>query len=196
MADLQISTVSQIRKPPKSIKPIQTAYKNHLFRSRIEARWAVYFDVIGINWVYEKEGYDLGDGLYYLPDFWLPQVEMWAEVKPGKFSLLELEKAKRLVKGTGFSLIMLEGPPACRSYEVVSRYWINENDELMLGDGYDCVISNYHGYPQNENRFYSGTGWGSPFSPHGDFEHNGMFDDVPAAVKAALSARFEYGERG
>ena len=142
------------------IKPIETRYSGHLFRSRLEARWAIYFDAIGINWQYEKEGWDLGDGLYYLPDFWLPQVEMWAEVKPGSFSPQELEKVKRLVKGSGFSLILLEGQPACRSYEVASLFWINDEDQLMIGDGNDCVISNYHSYPQNENRFYGGTGWG------------------------------------
>lgn len=37
---------------------IQTLYGQVLFRSRLEARWAVYFDVIGIEWQYEKEGYE------------------------------------------------------------------------------------------------------------------------------------------
>jgi len=53
------------------IKPIQTEYKGYKFRSRLEARWAVFFDACGLSWEYEPEGYDLGDGLYYLPDFLL-----------------------------------------------------------------------------------------------------------------------------
>jgi hypothetical protein len=57
------------------IKPIDTLYKGYLFRSRLEARWAKFFDALGIQWEYEKEGYDLGDAGWYLPDFWLPQVE-------------------------------------------------------------------------------------------------------------------------
>lgn len=53
------------------IKAIQTEYKGYLFRSRLEARWAVFFDACGVDWEYEPEGYDLGDGLFYLPDFLL-----------------------------------------------------------------------------------------------------------------------------
>lgn len=51
------------------IKAIQTEYKGYLFRSRLEARWAVFFDACGVDWGYEPEGYDLGNGLYYLRIF-------------------------------------------------------------------------------------------------------------------------------
>lgn len=44
------------------MKAIQTEYKGYLFRSRLEARWAVFFDACGIAWEYEPEGYDLGNG--------------------------------------------------------------------------------------------------------------------------------------
>lgn len=50
------------------IKAIETHYKGYKFRSRLEARWAVFFDALGLCWDYESEGYDLG-GVYYLPDF-------------------------------------------------------------------------------------------------------------------------------
>lgn len=63
------------------IKPIETPYKGYRFRSRLEARWAVFFDALNIKWEYEKEGFDLGDGDYYLPDFWLPELSLWYEVK-------------------------------------------------------------------------------------------------------------------
>ena len=52
------------------IKAIETLYKGYNFRSRLEARWAVFFDAAGIKWVYEKEGFNI-DGKYYLPDFYL-----------------------------------------------------------------------------------------------------------------------------
>lgn len=32
------------------IKPIETKYKGYRFRSRLEARWAVFFDALGISW--------------------------------------------------------------------------------------------------------------------------------------------------
>lgn len=57
------------------IKAIPTEYKGYRFRSRLEARWAVFFDACGVEWEYEPEGYDLGNGLYYLPDFLLHGVQ-------------------------------------------------------------------------------------------------------------------------
>ena len=65
-------------------KAIDTRYAGCLFRSRLEARWAVAFDVLGLQWEYEPEGFELSDGARYLPDFWLPQVNggCWIEVKP------------------------------------------------------------------------------------------------------------------
>ena len=71
----------------KKIKAIQTEYKGYLFRSRLEARWAVFFDFCGIDYEYEPEGYDLGNGLTYLPDFLLHGVDgrsggdLYVEVK-------------------------------------------------------------------------------------------------------------------
>lgn len=85
-------------------KAIETLYAGCRFRSRLEARWAVFFDTLGIEWVYEKEGYrleplppdvpcsccpreqctcreHLGG---YLPDFWLPSISTWFEVKGEK----------------------------------------------------------------------------------------------------------------
>lgn len=73
------------------IKAIPTYYKGVYFRSRLEARWAVIFDRLGIDWRYETEGYDItiDDGLTirYLPDFLLlggsgrcPDA-LWVEVK-------------------------------------------------------------------------------------------------------------------
>jgi len=78
------------------IKVIQTHYAGHHFRSRLEARWAVFFDHLGIRWQYETEGFDLVGRLSftsyrYLPDFWLPDHEIWVEVK-GKFNDSDLLK--------------------------------------------------------------------------------------------------------
>lgn len=63
------------------MKAIQTVYKGYRFRSRLEARWAVFFETLGIKWEYEKEGYELSDGSKYLPDFWLPEMDCFFEVK-------------------------------------------------------------------------------------------------------------------
>jgi hypothetical protein len=75
------------------IKAIQTKYHGCHFRSRLEARWAVFYDALGIQWSYEHEGFDLGEGVRYLPDFWLPELETWIEIKPhANLSLKELQK--------------------------------------------------------------------------------------------------------
>jgi hypothetical protein len=64
------------------MKAIETVYKGYKFRSRLEARWAVFFDALGVEWEYEKEGYDLGDDGLYLPDFYLPYWDCFIEIKP------------------------------------------------------------------------------------------------------------------
>jgi hypothetical protein len=64
-----------------SIKAIETSYAGHLFRSRLEARWAVFFDTLGVKWEYEAQGFELPSGATYLPDFRLPDLKMWVEVK-------------------------------------------------------------------------------------------------------------------
>ena len=62
------------------IKAIETKYKGYLFRSRLEARWAVFLDSFNEEWKYEIEGYELQSGRY-LPDFWLPRLDCWLEIK-------------------------------------------------------------------------------------------------------------------
>jgi hypothetical protein len=65
------------------IQAIPTSYAGCLFRSRIEARWAVFFDHLGIRWEHEPEGFETSAGRY-LPDFRIRTVgrSQWFEVKP------------------------------------------------------------------------------------------------------------------
>lgn len=63
------------------IKAIETIYNGYKFRSRLEARWAVFFDKAGIEYEYEPEGFDIG-GVWYLPDFYLPWYNCYVEIKP------------------------------------------------------------------------------------------------------------------
>jgi hypothetical protein len=116
----------------KTLEPIKTYYKGYRFRSRLEARWAVFFDTLGIDWEYEKDGYDLDDLGWYLPDFWLPYTESykgifkypdsgeWVEIKPfirGKDpELIGIQKLDALSKGTKHSGNMMFGLPAEHYY--------------------------------------------------------------------------------
>lgn len=49
-----------------NIAPIPTLYRGRKYRSRLEARWAAFFDLVG--WRHEYEPYDLGG---WSPDFLL-----------------------------------------------------------------------------------------------------------------------------
>lgn len=57
-----------------NLKPIETVYNGYKFRSRLEARWAVFFDALGVKYEYEPEGFELPSGKRYLPDF---RVKCW-----------------------------------------------------------------------------------------------------------------------
>jgi hypothetical protein len=93
------------------IAPIETTYDGIRFRSRTEARWAVFFDIAGIRYEYEKEGYVLPSGPY-LPDFWLPDLNMWLEVKGIEPTPEEVEKCRELANATSAKLVLLAiGPP-------------------------------------------------------------------------------------
>jgi hypothetical protein len=94
---------------PMSIRAIETSYKGYRFRSRLEARWAVFFTALGLPWHYEHQGFDI-DGVPYLPDFWLPLQRCWVEIKPRE---LETEGDWGLCRGlaalTGDCVAMLGG---------------------------------------------------------------------------------------
>lgn len=59
----------------------KTEYRGIMFRSRLKADFAEWFDSMGIIWSYEPQGYKLSNGQCYLPDFFLPQQKAWFECK-------------------------------------------------------------------------------------------------------------------
>jgi len=104
-----------------NVRVIQTIYKGYKFRSRLEARWAVCLDTLGIEWEYEPEGFDLICG-YYLPDFWLPYPEEhnysgypnaghWLEIKGQEPSQHELSALLHLAIATNHSSFVVWGSP-------------------------------------------------------------------------------------
>lgn len=166
------------------IKAIETQYKGYRFRSRLEARWAVYFDAVGLRWEYEKEGFYLGDAGYYLPDFWFPDGNVWAEVKPGDMSFSEKLKAGRLYQATGVDVILLVGIPEPTIYTSIA------------GNGYGL-------FPYKGSLFathYMADEFQEiPFARWPEWRRTEVFGFVNilspvAAIEAARSARFEHGE--
>jgi hypothetical protein len=89
---------------------IETVYQGYRFRSRLEARWAVFFESLQVPFEYEREGYRLQSG-WYLPDFWLPMHQAWIEIKGRPPTLNELHLAMNLRDETTFPVVIFTGPP-------------------------------------------------------------------------------------
>lgn len=63
------------------IPAIPSVYRNCEYKSRLEAHWAVFFDEHGVKFVYEPHRLLFADGVVYIPDFYLPDLSTWFEVK-------------------------------------------------------------------------------------------------------------------
>lgn len=122
------------------IKAIETRYNGYRFRSRLEARWAVFFDKLGIKWAYEEEGFSC-DGVWYLPDFYLPDYRCLFEVKRAGF----LEKGTIPTKGKDFE--DLDGDLQ-KIIAMTKQLKVRNDDKsfdyviLASGDPYECILGN------------------------------------------------------
>jgi hypothetical protein len=94
-----------------TIQAIETKYKGYRFRSRLEARWAVFFDSIGWPWEYELEGFKLSDGTHYLPDFYLPKLKLWVEIKGAHYNGEVNSTLRKFCKESGCAILLLVGVP-------------------------------------------------------------------------------------
>ena len=193
------------------IKPIETYYKGYRFRSRLEARWAVFFDSLGVDYEYEPEGFDLGDGIYYLPDFRVKcygkrgdhesnPFDLWIEVK-GKMSESDARKIKKFcgdVDEYGYVIpenpILIVGkiPDVSPFYydqlgECSSAGYELEYFSYLTVDG-DCSFGAYPA-ADDKGHFYL-------FGADSNYINS---EDVPRTINAykkARQARFEHGEKG
>ena len=93
-----------------NIKPIKTRYKGILFRSKLEARFAYFFDQLRLSWKYETRAYKLPALGWYLPDFTLSNI--FVEVKPTYPLMIEINKMRALCHGTTRSGCILFGSVA------------------------------------------------------------------------------------
>ena len=89
---------------------IQTFFNARHYRSRLEARYAVLLHACGLTYQYEREGFDLPPRRY-LPDFWLPTLGMWLEVKGWSPSTLEKDLCQCLADETQRRVVMACGDP-------------------------------------------------------------------------------------
>lgn len=206
------------------IKAIETWYKGIKFRSRLEARWAVFFDACGIEYEYEPEGYEV-NGEKYLPDFYLPGLDAFAEVKAQREGYeQEILRLKGFVRWGGDikQIVILSNIPDIQKRGLPhfpAYYWSIRGPQVgwfFFFDGCHGVeghISScsYHGPTINPRA----VGNGFSIESKTDFEIRmiPIEEDLPewrgyekyiketnpnvfTAYHKARSARFEHGENG
>lgn len=183
------------------IKAIETIYKGYRFRSRLEARWAVYFDALKIKYEYELEGFELASKLKYLPDFYLPEHGVYVEVKPhDQVPYAELRKIMLFGVDGDMRILLIVGTPSNEEMYLVDRMTTVSWDEMC------AELSEY----DEEGRC------AIFFQSLGDYGHV-EFGEVPGsrdlrliyknqtpnrayglakAILDAKQARFEHGESG
>lgn len=154
------------------MKVIQTLYKNRLFRSRTEARYAVFFDCLNVKWDYEREGYDLDDGDLYLPDFWLPGLQCHIEIKGIEPNDNEIRKCRKLQFHTEADVAIFHGLPNENdgihfSWSEIDGGSFTESPAVWTIDDGLLAITDY---------------------PNGGSQY------IEAAAARAKRARFEHGE--
>lgn len=176
-----------------AIQAIETYYKGYKFRSRLEARWAVFFDSLGIRWEYEPEGLNI-NGVYYLPDFYLPDSHQFFEVK-GVLDSQDEQKIQALISagcsvvigysngefqacdqwgGTSYSMANKGSSWLCRCREC-GKHWF-----MGSGGAYTCLCCGAYNGDGHFNIVMEGEAdriW----------SHNELWD-------VARQARFEHGE--
>ena len=155
------------------MKAIETKYKGYRFRSRLEARWAVFFDELVVDWQYEPEGFELDDvGTRYLPDFLVTpfkDLPFWLEIKPSAPSAEEKRKAKILSVETKMRVFIFSGDPmGVASY---ASFRPEGGETVLHGAKIDAVKGFCRLFGREKFQ-------------------------VVSAQEAARGARFEFGEQG
>ena len=89
-----------------------TTYNGIPFRSRLEARWAIFFDAMSTPWEYEPENFITKQGPY-LPDFYLPELKSFFIVKGEELPDDEEEKCWEIARAIDKQFIFAVGaiPP-------------------------------------------------------------------------------------
>lgn len=193
------------------VTAIETHYGGYRFRSRLEARWAVFFDTLGLRWGYEIEGFRIPTRIgtvNYLPDFYLPNSGQWVEVK----GFLNMESVDRLCAiaeamtecGEGNDLVVLGNVPGPHSLRWPVQLHFHEN---LWGVAWDpepsrCPLNRPRVAIEPTERvaeaLVSGFTFGTPdWARNGNIPYGGSGEyGAWEALQAARRARFEWGESG
>lgn len=92
--------------------------KGHWVRSTWERTVADWFHSNNVPYEYEPQLFDLGDGVRYRPDFYLPKWKLWVEVK-GYVTKVTEQKIKRFT-ATGHRLVVIGGEEMSELHDLLS----------------------------------------------------------------------------
>lgn len=161
-----------------TVEALPTFYGGTTFRSALEASWAATLDTLDIAWEYEPETIALPSGATYIPDFRLPDIGAWLEVKGTGVPRIEkaIEFGKTLAcncprfrctcRWPGGELVIIGHPP--KSYSAWS-------DPELEGATYKVMhnVSRRHGGHLDWTSTRGRTAW---LTRCGDCNRGGWFD--------------------
>lgn len=120
-----LTTRTKAPKNSKIIQSIFTNYAGYTFKSRLEARWAVFFDHMKLDYMYEPVCMFLpAASCNYSPDFFVPHLQLaggrdvavWIEIKGPSPISEELKKASELCGQTETDVYMFFGDIGTSAY--------------------------------------------------------------------------------
>lgn len=205
-----------------TLKAIETIYSGYRFRSRLEARWAVFFDTLGVDFVYEHQGFDLGEAGWYLPDFYLLEQDAYIEIKGREPDAKDVMKARALCEQSIKDVFIFYGDipypyPDRDSSSVLAFRYVDTLDRVVrkshalwtlcplcgcpaiAGDEFAaCCMREVLAFAYSKARYH---GLSTPFSTKIPSILNTEFElwfceagRLKDAYAAARQARFEHGE--
>lgn len=131
---------------------LPTKYNGVLYRSKTEARWAVFFELMSWRFEYEPECFLLYERIKYLPDFYLPDFPCYVEVKGKEFTPVELIKCETLCEETDIPVVCANGWPDMKMYTTYHSYNGGYVETAQCGFGFKgrpelswwCIYDSYH----------------------------------------------------
>lgn len=140
-----------------TIKAKPTTYKGIKFRSKLEAQWAAFFDLVNIKWLYEPEKFNQWE-----PDFLIyGQKPIYVEVKPFLTEDIITEykvKCRDIYRSPDAHVILITTPIGSPIEDILTGetthysddmppigvellYFFDESDETgYCEDGYDFIF--------------------------------------------------------
>lgn len=209
----------------KEIKAIETKYDGYRFRSRLEARWAVFFNSLGVRFEYEPEGFELSCGRY-LPDFYLTDLDLYVEIKPFNKEVVSFtgdgniweQKCDTFRRETGKAILLCYDDPSQNEWHQLFAYDVKDDGGgegqhaavFKVLDGVFYVVANinspdYEIYVDNctksNKQIVTSYQWvilnARRYASGAmcDLYDPNGFDELNVAMTKARQARFEFGER-